>query len=263
MSIRLLPVTAGILLLVSVASADTPVKCSIQTLGACPKNGCTKPNSATAVTNGMKRTTAISGSPVEISFDQIKLLQKAVDNEFPATVQGVTIKTPRGMTAAPRKKLLSGLRIDGKQFSEGDFVELAGFIASEKQAPHPNKKETVNCNLTGEPNNDYHINITPTKNSDESKGVVVEMIPQNPNRKSKDWNLTKLLAIQDKQFQVKIQGRLFYDNEHVPNPDVTHGTNPLRISVWEIHPLASFLVCTSGSCTKHGAAERSAIAFNL
>lgn len=249
--IKLLPIVGCLVILVATSQADTAVKCSIKTLGLCPKAGCSKANSPLAVTNGMKRTTSINGRPAAISFDELKLLQKAVDDEFPAEIQGVKIKTPHSMKAGPRKKLLSGLKISGgKQFSEGDYVELIGFIASEEKPPHPNKKESVNCNLTSEPNNDYHINITQNKNSEEGKGVVVEMIPQYPNRKSKDWNLTKLTAIQEKQLPVKIQGRLFYDNEHVPNPDGTHGTNPLRISVWEIHPLGAFFVCPSGSCTK-------------
>src|SRR5262249_22561618 len=138
-------------------------------------------------------------------------------------------------------------------FSESDYVELTGFIASTKLPPHPNTGESVNCKLKDEPSNDYHINITPTKNSNETTGVVVEMIPQDPHRRNKGWDLNKLDVIQEKQLPVKIQGRLFFDNEHVPNTQTTGGGgNPRRISVWEIHPIAAFFVCPSGSCSKTG-----------
>jgi hypothetical protein len=245
----------GVLLAVPAAlHADTAVKCSIKSLAACPKIGCSKPGSPLAVTNSQKRTTAINGSPAKVSFDDLDALQKDVDNKFkngPITVAGQTVTSTRNMKAAPRKIILSGLKANSGTFSEGNFVELTGFIASTKLPPHPNTGETVNCKLTDEPSNDYHINITPGKNQDETQGVVVEMIPQNPNRKNKDWNLDKLKKIQAQQMPVRIQGRLFFDNEHVPNTKKTGnaGGNPRRFAVWEIHPLASFEVCPGASCT--------------
>lgn len=244
---------ASVVFSATAAQAETAVKCPFKTLGSCPKIGCAKPNSPLAATNSLKRTTAINGTPAPISFADLRELQGDVDKKFadgPIVVKGEKISSPRGMKAAPRKILLSGLKAGGKSFSEGDYVELSGFIASKKLPPHPNTGESVNCKLKDEPSNDYHINITPAKNGDETGGVVVEMIPQDPNRKNKDWDLDKLEAIQQKQLAVKIRGRLFFDNEHKPNTTGSKGGNPRRFSVWEIHPLKAFFVCPAGSCSK-------------
>jgi hypothetical protein len=254
MPVKIPGLVIALSLLSSVAAqGDTAVKCSIKTLAACPKIGCSKPNSPLAVTNSQKRTTAINGSPAEITFPDLQDLQDDVDKKFqnPVVIQGQKVSSYHNMKAAARKIILSGLDAESENFSEGDFVELVGFIASTKKAPHPNTGESVNCKLTDEPSNDYHINITPAKNKDETEGVVVEMIPQNAHRKNKDWNLDKLKQIQAQQFPVKIQGRLFFDNEHSPNTKKTStGGNPRRFSLWEIHPLSSFFVCPSGTCTK-------------
>jgi hypothetical protein len=251
MRVKLLSVILCIICFAMSVQADTAVKCTFKTLGSCPKIGCSKPNTPLAVTNGQKRSTAINGSPAEISFSDLRVLQSDVEKEFPATIEGEKINSYHSMKAAPRKILLSGLSAGSGKFSEGDYVELSGFIASTKLPPHPNTGESVNCKLKDEPSNDYHINITEKKSSDETQGVVVEMIPQDPHRKSKDWNLTKLKTIQEKQLPVKIQGRLFFDSEHAKNPTGNAGSNPRRFSVWEIHPLSAFFVCPSGSCTKN------------
>ena len=257
MPARVPPVAVALLALsVLSARADTAVKCTYKTLSACPKIGCAKPSSPLAATNSQKRTAATSGSPAKISFADLRDLQGDVEKKFadpPIVVAGETVKSYRSMKAAPRKILLSGLPVGGGKFSEGDFVELSGFIASRKLAPHPNTGESVNCKFKDEPRNDYHINITPAKNGDETQGVVIEMIPQDANRKNKSWNLTKLATIQDKQLPVKVRGRLFFDSEHKPNTQQTGGGgNPRRFSLWEIHPISSFFVCESGSCTSGG-----------
>src|SRR5262249_32295180 len=175
-------------------------------------------------TNSQKRTTAISGNPAQIGFSELQDLQQDVEKKFansPIVVKGEKVSSYHEMKAAPRKILLSGLSTGSGNFNEGDFVEMIGYIASQKLSPHPNTGESVNCKFTDEPRNDYHINVTSEKNSDETKGVVVEMIPQDPNRKDKDWNLDKLLKIQEKQLQVRVRGRLFFDSEHTKNTQKT------------------------------------------
>jgi len=254
MRTRLILFAIGLSALILQGWADTAVKCSVKTLTSCPKIGCSKPGSPLAATNSQKRTTAINGTPTPISFADLKALQDDVKKTFanaPIVIKGAKISSYHSMKAAPRKIILSGLKAGGGTFSEGDFIELVGFIASTKLPPHPNTGESVNCKLKDEPSNDYHINITPHKNGDETEGVVVEMIPQDLNRKSKDWNLDKLKKAQSQQLQVKVQGRLFFDSEHSPNTQKTGsaGGNPRRFSLWEIHPISSFFVCPSGSCS--------------
>jgi hypothetical protein len=247
-------VIAGSLLFSVTARCDTAVKCSFKTLAACPKIGCSKPNSPLAVTNSQKRTVSINGSPAEITFPDLQDLQDDVGKTFaggPVVIKGAKVSSYHNMKAAPRKIILSGLKTGSGNFSEGDFVELFGFIAATTGDPHPNPGESVNCKLTTGSSSDYHINITPAKNEDETQGVVVEMIPQDPHRKSDTWSLVKLKAIEAHQLPVKIEGRLFFDSEHSPNlkKGATSG-GPRRFSLWEIHPLLSFFVCPSGTCTK-------------
>ncbi|HLW54659.1 MAG TPA: hypothetical protein VKW06_17615 [Candidatus Angelobacter sp.] len=249
MKTRVLALSVLLVFFAPAVHGGKATSCPYTTLGSCPQIGCAKPNTPLAATNTLKRTTAINGSPAAIGFPDLQTLQNDVDSQFPVTVQGTSISSPRNMTGAARKIILSGLKTKSGKFSEGDYVELSGFIASTKLPPHPNTGESVNCGLKDPPSNDFHINITPTKNSEEGKGVVVEMIPQDPHRKA-GWDLNKLVAIQQKQLPVKIRGRLFFDNEHVPNPDGTVGSNPRRFSVFEIHPLETFLVCPSGSCSQ-------------
>lgn len=246
-------VLAGMLLIAPVfLRADTAAKCSVKTLAACPIIGCSKPGSPLSVTNSQKRTTAINGSPATLTFGDLKTLQADVDKKFangPIVIKGENVTSTQNMKAAPRKIILSGLKADSGTFSEGDFVELVGFIAATKQAPHPNTGETVNCELTDPPSNDFHINITSAKNSDETEGVVVEMIPQDPKRKNNDWSLDKLKKVQAQQMSVRIQGRLFFDGEHKPNTQKSSTSkNPKRFSVWEIHPISTFEVCLT-SCS--------------
>jgi hypothetical protein len=69
------------------------------------------------------------------------------------------------------------------------------------------------------------------------------MIPQNRNPA---WTLTKLADIQAKDLEVRVMGQLLYDSIHVPNDDPNHvvGGQPKRMSLWEVHPITQFLVCT-------------------
>ena len=243
--------TAALFLVVLPLHAGGSKKCSAN-LAACPIIGCSKPNSPLSVTNTTKRTTAVTGTPTKIGFDDLAALQNDIDTKFangPITVAGATVTSVRNMNAAPRKIILSGLKAKSATFSEGNYVELSGFIASTAKPPHPNDGESVNCGLTDDASNDFHINITPQKSEDETQGVVVEMIPQNPHRQNNDWSIDKLKKIQAQQFPVRIRGRLFFDDEHLPITDKTSQANPKRFSVWEIHPLASFEVCTT-SCTE-------------
>jgi hypothetical protein len=180
MHMRILPLFAALFTFsVLPLHTDTAVKCGIKTISACPTIGCSKRGTPLAVTNSLKRTTTTNGEATVMSFGDLASLQKDVDSRFangPIVIQGEKISSYRNMKAAARTIVLSGLKAGGGNFSEGDFVQLVGFIAATTLPPHPNKGETVNCKLTDEASNDYHINITRAKHGDETEGVVVEMI---------------------------------------------------------------------------------------
>ncbi len=211
--------------------------CNVASLAACPPNGCAPEGSGHAVLNELKRTIPEEASPTGLTFDDFRMLQSEAANIFPPK-KGLEIPP------ADRRKL-HDLNFSRGTVSEGDLVQVAGFIVAD---PHPNSGESVNCGLHGVPNNDFHIPLgaappPPDSSSAEFQGIVVEMIPQDRNP---GWTLTKLADIQAKDLKVRVMGQLLYDNIHVVNDDPAHviGGQPKRMSLWEIHPITQFLVCT-------------------
>jgi hypothetical protein len=118
-------------------------------------------------------------------------------------------------------------------------VQLAGFLVGN---PHPNTGESVNCNLSGPANNDFHIPFASDPDQTPFQGIVVEMIPQN---RPANWNIKVLKQIEAARRMVLVTGQLFYDNMHRVNPDQDDSLSgqPPRFSLFEIHPITSVAVC--------------------
>jgi hypothetical protein len=59
--------------------------------------------------------------------------------------------------------------------------------------------------------------------------------------------VSALQAVRDAKLPVLAIGGLTYDNEHLVNSDKNHpnGTNPKRMSLWEIHPTLQCFVCAA------------------
>jgi hypothetical protein len=58
------------------------------------------------------------------------------------------------------------------------------------------------------------------------------------------WNNDNLDQVIDLERPVRITGQLFFDGSHVPCKDGEPvGSNPRRLSVWEIHPIYHLDVC--------------------
>src|SRR5262249_14374045 len=115
--------------------------------------------------------------------------------------------------------------------------------------PHANTGESVNCNLHGDENNDFHIPVSEEPQSSfsslpeaEFSAVVVEMIPQD---RPDGWSVAQLDAQRDAGRLVLVTGQLFYDHLHPPNRDAQHPlkSQPRRFALWEVHPVSSFKVC--------------------
>jgi hypothetical protein len=151
----------------------------------------------------------------------------------------------------------------GVTLGEGAAVRLAGYMAPpahrhKNAGVHEGHAESVNCRVPKPADapswtvHDFHIPvtmkpITPDGGVTECDGVVVEMIPQG-RADHPHWLLETLTeAARNKQL-VMFVGPLFYDNEHVPNPDCTRlvPNHPKRASLWEVHPVIEFYVCTNG-----------------
>jgi Bacterial SH3 domain len=200
-------------------------------LASCPVTGCASPsNSPHGIANQLKRTLPSGTTAVMLSFDDFSNLQRQADN---------AVGEDKQLTAADRARL-KRLTVSNGQISEGDRVSLLGYLVA---APHLNTGESVNCNLKGEANNDYHIPFSNASNNSDFQGIVVEMIPQN---RPAAWNLANLTQVETDQQLVMVTGGLFYDNLHKVNgdPNNPQSGQPHRFSLWEIHPISQFVVCT-------------------
>jgi len=213
------------------------------------ETGCATAGTSKARLNGRKNTLPnTGGSPATMKHSIFKTLQAAVDTDPPVPTGRFSI-----VTEHVRNTRLKNISATGGPYSEGDFVQLAGFIPRFKK-PGPQGKarvlafagaESVNCNLADPTENDIHIPIVSGKTKashHEHTSVTVEPIPHG---RPADWTLEAFQHVQAKQFKVLVRGQLMYDNSHTPNPDPeSTSSDPKRISSWEIHPVTAFLVCT-------------------
>jgi len=219
-------------------------------LNSCPVSGCSAPDTPHGLANQLKRRVPTSGTAVLLSFDDFQALQQQADN---------LVGENRELTADDRAKL-AGLAVGNGQVSEGDVVSIVGYLVG---VPHPNTGESVNCNLKGEQNNDFHIPISNDPDNTDFQGIVVEMIPQN---RPDTWTLANLTQVENSRQLVMVTGALFYDNFHFVNGDSSSPKRgqPHRFSLWEAHPLTQFVVCTKpdNSCDPSQAADWTPLGIN-
>jgi hypothetical protein len=202
-----------------------------QDLASCSENGCSPADSTHAIANQHKRATPSgSGAGTVLTFDDFAALQQQADD---------LVGEGKELSADDRAKL-SGMTVSGGSVAEGDLVSVVGYLVG---TPHPNTGESVNCNLRGVDNNDFHIPISSDPANSDFQGIVVEMIPQN---RPAEWNIANLTQVENNQQLVMISGGLFYDNLHHVNSDASHpkGGQPHRFSLFEVHPITQFMVCT-------------------
>ena len=147
------------------------------------------------------------------------------------------------------------------QMGEGNIYALTGYL----YVVEPSGAESSNCELTGPDDVDYHIVIgfdpavahnlasgahltKQEKAALKAQGVVVEMTPHT-RAQHPAWDDTLLANYLGRQ--VKAVGQLVVDNEHrVPKDDCAlpnHKATCWRRSVWELHPVTQFYICTSAT----------------
>jgi hypothetical protein len=224
------------------ATLESVSKACEPDLASCPEIGCAAADSPHALANTLKRRqlSEEGASPILLTFDDLHQLQDEALK--------LVGDTAGDLTAQQRDKLHDlPLASASGQVSEGDLVQVMGFVVG---TPHANTGESVNCNLHGEPNNDFHIPISDQPQSSfsspkvaEFSAVVVEMIPQD---RSAGWTLPRLDLQRDDAHAILVTGQLFYDNLHHPNGDAKRplAGQPRRFALWEIHPVGSFKICT-------------------
>jgi len=129
---------------------------------------------------------------------------------------------------------------------EGTEVVLQGFVLIARQEG----AESVNCGShvpNQAVNHDIHISIVDSASTqDECSGVVVEM---SPHHRPSTWTQPVVEAAATAHLPVRVTGQLFFDSTHTPcqNGAAVSG-DPSRVSLWEVHPIYKFEVCTQGNC---------------
>lgn len=115
-------------------------------------------------------------------------------------------------------------------FREDRGVVVKGYLRDARTSG----RETTNCKLTGEDNNDFHLDLISTKNAAKSTAVTAEITPR---LRKPGWDFDKLDFLGEEKYYVRVTGWYLLDTMHIANP-ITRATN------WEIHPVTKFEVCT-------------------
>ncbi len=206
-----------------------------QGLESCPSQGCAQPRTPEALLNEQKRAWPSSGNPVLLTLNDFEAPQGQAD-----ALVGQGVPLDQG-----GRRKLRGLRHSHRQISEGDLVQITGYIVGRPFSV--SATESANCRLRGPVNSDFQITIARDPDDSEFDGIAVKMIPQTRPR---GWTLEKLQQIGGKRWQVLVRGQLFYDNEHRVNDDPGDEVpgQARRFSLWEVHPVTDFYVCVDKEC---------------
>jgi hypothetical protein len=197
----------------------------------CTVDGNGGKNTAKVLENHAKNDFCVTGTPVAITYDDFKGLQKTADDN--SLKQGLD-------TSRDSLRNVFGSS-GGTKIGEGTLVQFVTFLLK-AHGSNVGSGENVNCKLKPAEDNDIHIELTMDRSVDEPdpcEGVTAEM---SPHFRPAEW--TKLTDLDKFDRPVRVTGPLFYDDSHTP----CHGTvrpNPKRISVWEIHPVYQFEVCNA------------------
>lgn len=216
-------------------SQDSKKPCA-KSLAECPVHGCDDADSSGGLLSTVKKRKPTKKDAVVLTFEDLAKLQ---DQASELVGQRVELDKEQRAT-------LRNLDVAAGTVSEGDLVEIAGFLTGLPRRPGPSGAEKVNCRLTGVANNDFHIPLVRNPKDSEFEGIVVEMIPQN---RPEGWTSTKLKKIAKDERLVVVRGQLFYDNPHVVNddPDEDKHGQPKRMSLWEVHPVTELFVCMTAN----------------
>ena len=148
-----------------------------------------------------------------------------------------------------RSQLQRFFSVGNKKIGEGDVVRLVAWIKA-AHVSDCSSGETVNCNIPGFASNDIHIVLVDPGSGgvaqDECSSATAEM---SPHFRPAAWSSLDLKT--PNKNVVRFTGPLFYDNAHEPCNGLSDAANPKaspkRSSLWEIHPVYQFDVCTSAN----------------
>ena len=78
-------------------------------------------------------------------------------------------------------------------------------------------------------------------------GVICNIVGElSPHHRPAAWSAVNVNKVARAGALVRVEGQQFFDSSHVPCKEgAPVGSNPKRVSLWEIHPIYSFEVCVS------------------
>jgi hypothetical protein len=150
---------------------------------------------------------------------------------------------------------------------EGKLYSVVGYLYGIKAEG----KESSNCQLDAGDNNenvDFHIWVgfdgqlaaklrakeplgPQDKTALKQQAIIVEMTPHYRDRFRPEWDLSAIRLQLGRQ--VRVVGQLMVDNEHnvsSQNCGRSDATDACwRLSVWELHPVTQFQLCSKDMCT--------------
>jgi len=186
--------------------------------------------------DSVKNNFCAKGTPRAITIDYLKGLQAQVEKN-PSINFGSENK-------GTRKKGPTTNRAPLRRLGEGKLVTIRAFVLIARQEG----AESVNCekNVPDEALfHDIHISLVESTDiDDECSGVVAEM---SPHHRPDSWNHANVEKVAREKLPVRVTGQLYFDSSHFPcsNGQGAGEGNPKRISLWEIHPIYKFEVCTA------------------
>lgn len=190
------------------------------------------------VQDSVKNNFCAAGSPQEITIEDLTKLQAQVEKNsainFGNENKGNKKKGPTTNRAA-----LNSL-------GEGKLVTLKAYVLIARQEGG----ESVNCGKNVQDAalfHDIHISLVadvPTEATSECSGVVAEM---SPHHRPDAWTQANVDKVSKAKLLVRVTGQLYFDSSHFPcaNGEGAGEGNPKRVSLWEIHPIYKFEVCTA------------------
>jgi len=135
--------------------------------------------------------------------------------------------------------------LNNNPVGEGDVVRLVAWVKDAHFSDCAGG-EAVNCDTGGSAHNDVHIVLVdPTsgaRDQDECSSVTAEM---NPHFRPVTWSQLEKKIPTDNV--IRVTGPLFFDNAHAPCAGLKKAPGdkpPLRSSLFEVHPVYQFEVCT-------------------
>src|SRR5437016_114191 len=179
------------------------------------------------------------------SSDPAKQAESASKNNFCSetpTAEALTYQQLLDLqaksTAAKLKKSITDRKVV-EDMGEGKYVS---YIALVKEAHYSDvgAGEAVNCNKSGAERNDIHIVLMPEGKTDECESTTAEM---SPHFRPAAWTPANIMTA-SKDHPVRVKGHFFYDGSHSPCT-ASSRPNPKRASLWEVHPVYSFEICSA------------------